>query len=384
MSHGEHEWTQMVTGRETCAGQRNVVISPSGFISRPASPASIHTAFTPHGPSVTDHLSSLSRRRFLQQTAAAGGALLLGASRRGESAVETRQIGRVARFFDPRFGGDDFDLARARKALDTCMSSLFKVGNPAEAWSALFSPSDVVAIKVNCLGGPNLSTRPGLVQAVIDCLVAVNVKPGNIIVFDRKSRELAGTGYTVSQAAGSPIVAGTDELGDYETNLTRQGTIASRLSKVVSSICTAIINVPILKDHKIVGVSAALKNYFGVIDNPNKYHDSAGDPHVPHCFTIPSILGKDRLTVCDALTASFHGGPGYDPKGVWRPSCILVATDPVALDYVAWYMVEHQRQQQGLKSLAQENRKPEYIFTSAKMGLGIKYPTETKVIDLRA
>jgi len=326
----------------------------------------------------------LSRRRFLQQSAVAGGAVLLGMRGRGEAAVETRQIGRVARFFDPQFGSADFETARARKALDACMTSLFKVSRPTDAWRALFSPSDVVAIKVNCLGGANLSTRPGLVQAIIDSLLAVGVKPENIIVFDRKSRELALAGFKLSQTAGKPIVAGTDELGDYDANLTRQGAIASRLSKIVSTMCTAIINVPILKDHKIVGVSAALKNYFGVIDNPNKYHDSAGDPYVPHCFMIPAIWGKDRLTVCDALTASFHGGPGYDPKGVWRPSCIMVATDPVALDYLAWFMIEQQRQQQGLKPLAQEGRKPEYIYTAAKLGLGIKYPAETKVIDLRA
>ncbi|MBI3923441.1 MAG: DUF362 domain-containing protein [Armatimonadetes bacterium] len=322
-----------------------------------------------------------SRRDFLTSVTAAGGAALLGLQTRGETQVGWNPVpGAVVRYFDPKFGEGDFDVTRAKRALDESICALTKLKKPVTAWSRLFTPGDVVAIKINCLGGPNLSTRPGLVQAIIQNLTSAGVKPDNIIVFDMKNRELTMAGFSLSQAAGTPRVAGSDALGGYDTNFTQQGTVATRLSKVVSTLCTAIINVPILKDHKIVGVTAAMKNYFGVIDNPNKYHGNHGDPHVADVYSIPVIRGKERLIICDALNASFEGGPAYEPKGVWRPSCLLMATDPVAHDYVAWLMVEAERQRRGLQPLAKEGRSPKYLLTAANAGLGSKSP---RVIDLQ-
>ena len=64
---------------------------------------------------------------------------------------------------------------------------------------------------------------------------------------------------------------GNDTAG-YENELAMFGSAGSLLSKTLTQVCDAVINLPVLKDHGIVGVTMALKNLFGAIHNPNKYH----------------------------------------------------------------------------------------------------------------
>ena len=58
---------------------------------------------------------------------------------------------------------------------------------------------------------------------------------------------------------------------------------------------------------------------------------------------------------------------------------LLFANDPVALDMVAWEILESLRKKKRFKSLAADQRKPRHIITAAqhKLGLG-----ERKQIEL--
>ena len=76
------------------------------------------------------------------------------------------------------------------------------------------------------------------------------------------------------------------------TNLTVYGSAGSLLSNTLAHTCDAVINLPVLKDHGIVGVTLALKNLFGAIHNPNKYHTNAGDPYVADVNMFPASPAK--------------------------------------------------------------------------------------------
>ena len=54
-----------------------------------------------------------------------------------------------------------------------------------------------------------------------------------------------------------------DELpgGGYEPEPQFAGSVGTCFSKIVSHLCTAIINVPVLKDHDLAGISVAMKNF---------------------------------------------------------------------------------------------------------------------------
>ena len=113
-----------------------------------------------------------------------------------------------------------------------------------------------------------------------------------------------------------------------------------------------------------------MKNYFGAIHNPNKYHDTQCDPYVAHVFDCPAVKQKHRLSVIDALLVQYHRGPSYHPRWAEKYGRLVFSLDPVAADRVAWDLVEKLRSSAGLPSLEEEGRSPRYLGTAEKMGLG--------------
>jgi len=61
----------------------------------------------------------------------------------------------------------------------------------------------------------------------------------------------------------------------------------------------------------------------------------------------------------------YEGGPGFKPEHSWKPNALLVAQDPVALDWTGWQMIERKRREVGLKTLDADGRAPAYIATAA-------------------
>ena len=322
----------------------------------------------------------MKRRDFLQ------GLLMLPVA---GTLAETKPSGPVAsaraqviRAADPavRTGPEQFDAARLAKMLDGALARLTNTGSPEAAWKALFSSKDVVGIKVNCLAGPPLSTHPALVDQIVRGLRLAGVPDGNIFIWERFSRELARMGFKVQDSAGAVHCVGLD--GHYENTLSYSGKVGSCLAPPVASLCTAHINVPILKDHLLAGLGVGMKNFYGAIHNPNKYHDNLCDPYVADVSAFPQIRNRLRLVVCDALNGQYDGGPTVRPQRLWEENALLVSRDPVALDTVAWGMIEQRRAAAGLKSLAQEKREPTWLKTANGYGLGENDPQRIEVIQI--
>jgi len=156
------------------------------------------------------------------------------------------------------------------------------------------------------------------------------------------------------------------------------------LSKILTQRCNVLINVPVLKDHDGAGVSIALKNIYGVIHNPNKYHPNGCNPYIADLNMVPEIRTRMRLTICDATTASYEGGPGYKPEYSWKNNALIVSQDPVALDYTGWQIIERKRAERGLKTLEGDGRAPHYIATAANAQhrLGTNDPRRITVVEL--
>jgi uncharacterized protein (DUF362 family) len=140
----------------------------------------------------------------------------------------------------------------------------------------------------------------------------------------------------------------------------------------------------VLKDHDGAGVTIALKNMYGVIHNPNKYHPDGCNPYVADLNMLPEIRSKMRLTICDATTAMYEGGPGYKPEHSWNLNSLLVSTDPVALDHTGWRIIERKRAEKGWKTLEAEERAPRYIATAAdaEHRLGTNDPNKISLIEV--
>jgi len=253
-------------------------------------------------------------------------------------------------------------------ALGAAVARAAGEATPVAAMRKLFKPTDVVGIKVNCLGGRGVSTRPEVALQLAAFLQAAGVPADRIYIWDRTDRELRGAGYAVSAGPGVRVF-GTNE--DFDERLVEWGPSASRFDRVLANELTAVVSCTHLKDHGLAGASLTMKNWYGAIHNPNKLHDDGCAPYVPHLVACPVIHEKLRLNVLDGAVAQCHGGPGRAPRWAWPYGGFLASTDPVAVDAVAREVLEARRKEVGLPPLAAEGREPRYIADAARLGLGV-------------
>ncbi|MDI6828115.1 MAG: DUF362 domain-containing protein [Armatimonadota bacterium] len=246
------------------------------------------------------------------------------------------------------------------------------------AWKKLFKPNDVVGIKVNCLFSIGASTHPEIIASLIAGLRSIGIPANNIIVWDRNNREMKSAGFVINSGGSGVQCYGTED--DYDAEPTQMGSFRGRLSKILTQKITALINVPILKDHSISGITCAMKNHYGSHKNPGDHHANGCDPYLADLNSIPAIREKTRLIVCDAIKPQCHGGPGYKPDFVWEYKSLLFGADPVALDYIGWQIIEKRRAEIGKKPLAQEGRPTKFIDTASLKGLGTNDPARIETI----
>ena len=248
------------------------------------------------------------------------------------------------------------------------------------SWGTLFKPGDIVGIKVNCIAGPQLSTHPLVVHAVVGQLQKAGIPAENIIIWDRTNRELTRAGYSLNTGKKGVKCYGTDAVG-YEEKASAQKSFNGRLSKILTRQITALINMPILKDHGGAGVTIAMKNHYGSFDNPGSHHKNLCDPYIADLNSLDDIRAKTRLIICDATRATCNGGPGFNPAFVWRYKGLLLSRDPVALDTVGTQIIDERRVKVGLQALEQIGRYPRQLASAAERGLG---NTDSARIDIRS
>ena len=276
------------------------------------------------------------------------------------------------------------DTSLITKVINSALEKITDTKKPSDAWRKLFNENDIVGIKVNCLAGNRFSPHVELIEAIINGLKSAGVREGNILIFERLNKELKDAGFEIRKGKNSIKCFGTDDLpqSGYDPQPQIIGSVGSCFSQIISSYCTAIINVPVLKDHDLAGTSIGMKNFFGIIHNPNKYHDSNCNPYIADLNSHPYIKGKLRLIICDALKAQYNGGPAFKPQWAWDYRGILVGTDPVALDRIGTQIIEDKRKEVSMPSLKEAGREPIYINTAAKLGLGFDDPALIDVVSI--
>ncbi|MDZ7330514.1 MAG: DUF362 domain-containing protein [candidate division KSB1 bacterium] len=335
-------------------------------------------------------MNSIKRRDFLQASlkaaatlAFSGAAPHISAQDRKASFIPSESPIVLARNDLVRDRNNKLVSEQVQKLLDGALQQLLQVDKTEQAWQRLFKKDDIVGIKINCLAGKGISTHSELVDAIISGLTSAGVSERNIIIWDRANRDLEKAGFQIKTGRNEIKCYGNDQFG-YTAEIYEYGSIGSHLSKILVHQCTAVINVPILKDHGIVGMTNALKNFFGAIHNPNKYHDNRGDPYIADVNMLPEIRSKVRLIITDALTAQCEGGPPSMPQWAWNYNGLVIGFDPVAIDMIGWDIIEQKRKEMGLPSLKQAGREPSYITTAgdAQHRLGLSDLKKVKIIRI--
>jgi uncharacterized protein (DUF362 family) len=205
--------------------------------------------------------------------------------------------------------------------------------------------------------------------AVAQRLQEAGVQAEDILIFDRTDHELSAAGYAVNEGGAGVQCHGTRGNGT-EINLSQARV---RFYRELDE-CDAIINLPTPKQHSGAGVSVALKNHYGSVDQPALLHGGFCDPAIAELNAQPVVREKTRLVVGAALKVS-----PVDWNQPKREDGVLLSFDPVALDTVARDILVRQRQSLGLdaRSLVEGAR---HLNTAQRLQLGA---TDAGLIDLR-
>ena len=332
-----------------------------------------------------------TRREFIKTTAT--GALILGSQTKlGLAAILDQKAqhaepakSRVVVARDPALHGPggQLDDKHVLDLLDRAIAAYTGRDHPVEAWKHIVPVGKVIGLKVNGLGGKGISTHAVLVLAIAERLQQAGVKPGQIVVWERDARSLEVCGLTVNTDPSRVRCYGNDVAG-YEDQPVAFGSVSVKLAKILTRECDMVINLPILKDHEIAGVTFSMKNMYGVVQKPFELHANGCNPSVADLNRIPVVREKVRFTIGDAMSSVYEGGPGFHPEHLWQPNALIVGEDRVAVDHTAWQIVERKRAEVGLPTLEAAGRSPHYIATAAdaEHNLGTDDPKRIHLVEI--
>ncbi len=308
------------------------------------------------------------------------------------------------------------NASTVRAMLSAGICELTGASTDRDAWSRFISPEDVVGIKVNCSGAPEINSNPELVAAIIDNLMALGLPAERIYIYDRFENQLRTVNFEPRVPKGVKIAAaessrgsilGYDPFTYVEADFFGEEDTRSNLVRLVSEKLTKIINVPTMKEHRAAGVSGCLKNIaYGDFSNVNRSHLKAKTNTYSFIGTLASVeplRSRTVLNVMDGLRSLWQGGPFLQsPKFLFFPKEIVVGTDPVTLDHLLIEMIENKRREEGAPSLFDRSasrirpgpeldpnfnsfiREPGHVEYASRLGLGVyeKSQISEKVITL--
>ena len=274
-----------------------------------------------------------------------------------------------------------------------------------DGWRMLFEKGDRVGIKVSPVGGKGFSSDALVLQEILAGLREAGIPSREVLVFNRYREETMAAGIDKWLPPGVRWDAASEkydewqhDMGGYDAdhfmemalikpgeNFNDPHMRRSYIARIVTKDINKFINLPVLKHHQSAGVTICLKNMsHGMSNNVNRSHTTptlnACGVFIPSVVSLPVIREKATLHICDAVKASFHGGPGGKAKYIWEHKTMYFATDPVALDKTGLKVIDGKRAQMGMLplSLAKPdndshylNSQIEHIEIAGMLGLGV-------------
>lgn len=307
-------------------------------------------------------MSDLTRRNFVLGSAA--GALALNAAGfRPAVAAESAAEMSIAKWSGER----KLDAAQMK---DAAVKLTEKALEGVGGLKRFVTRGSVVWVKANMAWdrGPELAanTNPDMVETIVRLCFEAGAKA--VKVGDNTCNIAAKT-YVSSGIAAAAKRAGAEVLF-VDKDRAKETTINGERIKSIPIFpefleCDLLINVPIVKHHRLSKATMCMKNYMGVIEKRNTFHQA-----IPECLADLTRFLKPRICILDAIRIlKDHGPMGGDPKDVETKLMVAAGTDIVALD--SW----------GAEVLGHKPQDIESVVKGAEYGLGkIDYKSLAKEI----
>lgn len=229
---------------------------------------------------------------------------------------------------------------------------------PEAAWKSLFSPGEVVGLKFNRISRDFTGANQALVNAIAGGLLSAGVKRQNVVVVEATDVQFAG-------GEARKGWAGNYDFGSGKT----------RLSNFVVNQVDAVINVPNLKHHPLIGFTGCLKNISHadetIMEGPDRFHGNACNPYIADICAIDVLREKMRLHLMNGLKGIFsHGAYPPAPQFQWFHDGLFLGFDPVAIDTIGAELVDAARADYEKHPVQRDQRALSYLETAAQRGLG--------------
>ena len=234
----------------------------------------------------------------------------------------------------------------------------------AGAWRTWLGPKDVVGFKVTSSPGAVAGTRPAVVRALVESLLAAGHPPRQVVLWDRRRSDLLDAGFVrLAEALGVRCVgldeAGWDPAKAYESPVPgklvygdlefgmKEPVVAggggrlgrkSYVSRLITQELTRIITVVPLLNHNHLGVQGHVANLgLGTVDNTLRFEDSSDRlaEALPEICALDDIYPKLAVCFTDALVCQYRGEERTQLHYAVALDELWVGTDPVALDVLA-------------------------------------------------
>lgn len=243
---------------------------------------------------------------------------------------------------------------------------LTSASNTTTAWLRVVRTNDVVGIKVYSSPGRVSGTRPVVVRSVINGLLAAGVPGENILIWDKKVRDLANASYfdlasqlkvntdgatTVGwdaekfydNALKGTLTWGDLEFGREDFNAGRR----SYVTRLVTKRITRIINVSPLLNHNEARVAGNLYSLAsGSVDNFRRFDGStlSLETAIPEIYALEALGDKVALNIVDALIGQYEGEQRSLLHYSSRLNQLRFSRDPVALDTLSTHELNRLRE----------------------------------------
>ncbi len=262
-------------------------------------------------------------------------------------------------------------------------------------WKNNFSKDKTIGLKVNALGLNSITNSPlinhfdAFTKAIVESCSKAGIMEDRFIIWDRSEEELISAGYKIQKETGKTRILGSIESrrGEGGIGFTDEefpvGEKKTRLAKILTEMCSSIINIPLIKDHGIAGITGALKNHYGSINNAREFHsNNCTSPGIPEINAIHIIRQKQKIIIANAISCVFNGGPRWDRKFIWNYGGILIGTDPVAIDTIMLNILNEKRKMEGLLPIS--DNVAEHLRLTNEIGLGTNNINEIDLIEIIA
>ena len=306
---------------------------------------------------------------------------------------------------------NEVDTPTVRAMLSRGMQSLTGAKNDRDAWAQFFDKTDVVGIKLNCSGAPNIRSSPEVVAAIVENLMKLDIPARSIHLYERFPDQLTSVGYERYVPAGVNIgavemsrgsIANYDPSTYVEVEFFDEDDTRSNMIRLVTERFTKIVNVPNIKEHQAAGVTGCLKNIaYGNFSNVARSHRQEKTNTLTFIGTLANVepvRSRTVLNVMDGLRGVWHRGPfSQVPRFRFYPKEIICGTDPVAMDRLLIDIIENKRKAEGAPSIWDRTmrtgsrgdpnvnafiREPGHVEYAGKLGLGVYDLAKIRVTSL--